>query len=96
MDLFIFARFHAREDNVDAVAQAIREVIAPTRAEPGCLNVNGFHSTRDSQLFYIHSRWVSEEAFENHIGLPHTVHFIERVEALVDQPAEITRTEMIG
>jgi quinol monooxygenase YgiN len=50
----------------------------------------------DPRLFYIHSRWTDEAAFENHAGLPHTVRFLERVEPLIDHPLDVTRTELIG
>lgn len=96
MALFIFARFHARPGNEAAVAQAVLEVIVPTRAEPGCLNIHAFRSLRDSQLFYIHSRWRDEAAFELHATLPHTVRFLERVEPLIDHPLDVNRTEQIG
>src|SRR3989442_13231275 len=53
-------------------------------------------STRDPRLFYIHSRWVDEAAFDHHAGLPHTVRFIERVQALIDHPLDVTRTRLVG
>ena len=96
MELFIFARFHARPGNEAAVEQAILEVIAPTREEEGCLRVHAFRSTRDPASFHIHSRWVNEVAFEAHIGLPHTVRFIEQVEPLIDHAFEAVRTKKIG
>ena len=96
MELFIFARFHARDGQDAAVAAAMRAVVAPTRAEPGCLAINAFRSTRDQRLFFIHSRWVDEAAFETHATLPHTVKFIELVQTLIDHPLEVTRTQPIG
>jgi quinol monooxygenase YgiN len=51
---------------------------------------------RDPQLFYIHSRWKDEAAFEVHAGLPHTVRFLARVQPLIDHPLDVTRTEQIG
>jgi quinol monooxygenase YgiN len=96
MELFIFARFHARPGNEGAVAEALLEVIVPTREEEGCLSINAFQSVRDSQLFYIHSRWKDEAAFDYHSGLPHTIRFIQRVEPLIDGPLEVTRAERIG
>jgi quinol monooxygenase YgiN len=96
VELFIFARFHARAGNEGAVEEALLDVLGPTREEPGCLRISGFRSSRDTLLFYIHSRWVDEDAFENHAGLPHTVHFIERVESLIDHPLEVTRATLIG
>jgi quinol monooxygenase YgiN len=96
LELYIFARFHAREGQGAAVAAAIRDTIVFTREEPGCLDIHAFHSTRDSRLFYIHSRWKDEAAFDLHATLPHTVRFIARVEPLIDHPLDVTRTEMIG
>jgi quinol monooxygenase YgiN len=96
MELFIFARFHARKDQEDAVAQALREVVGPSREEAGCLGIRAFRSVRDPGLFYIHSRWTDEAAFELHATLPHTVRFVERVEPLIDHPLDVTRAEPIA
>jgi quinol monooxygenase YgiN len=96
MELFIFARFHAREGQADAVAQALREVIAPTEEEPGCVMIQAFRATRDADLFYIHSRWIDEAAFESHAAQVHTVRFLERVRTLIDHPLDVTRARPIG
>jgi quinol monooxygenase YgiN len=96
MALFIFARFHARPGDEGAVAEALRDILAPSREEPGCLSIHAFRSMRDLRLFYIHSRWKDEAAFEHHAGLPHTIRFLERVEPLIDHPLDVTRTERIG
>lgn len=96
MELFIFARFHALPGNENAVIEALHDVIPPTREEPGCLSIHAFRSVRDPQLFYIHSHWRDEAAFDYHAGLPHTLRFIELVEQLIDHPLDITRAEQIG
>ena len=95
-ELYIFARFHARPGLESAVAEALLDVIGPTRQEPGCLGVHAFRSLRDPRLFYIHSRWRDEEAFELHATLPHTVRFLERVQPLIDHPLDVTRAGQIG
>ena len=96
MELFIFVRFHAQRGNENAVSGAILENLPPSRSEPGCLNIHAFRSIRDPRLFYIHSRWKDEAAFEVHAGLPHTVRFLERVQPLIDHPLDVTRSEQIG
>jgi quinol monooxygenase YgiN len=96
MEIFIFGRFHARPGNEEAVADAIANVLGPTRAEPGCIGIQAFRSIRDPRLFYIHSRWISEEAFDIHASLPHTVSFLGRVEPLIDHPLDVTRAELVG
>ena len=96
MELFIFARFHARPDAEGALAEALGDILGPSREEPGCLGIDAFRSIRDPQLFYIHSRWKDEAAFEYHAGMPHTVRFLERVEPLIDHPLDVTRAGRIG
>ena len=96
MELDIFARFHARAGDDGELAAALRDVLAPTREEPGCLGIHAFRSSRDARLFYIHSRWKDEAAFDRHAALPHTVRFVQRVTPLIDHPLDVTRTEQIG
>jgi quinol monooxygenase YgiN len=50
---------------------------------------------RDPRLFFIHSRWVDEAAFQLHGQLPHTLRFLQRVDALLDQPREVARTQLL-
>jgi quinol monooxygenase YgiN len=96
MELFIFARFHAHQGREDAVAAAIGDNMGPSSAEPGCIAIQAFRSTRDPRLFYIHSRWVDEAAFETHAGLPHTVRFLEAIQKLIDHPLDVTRTRPLA
>jgi quinol monooxygenase YgiN len=96
MEIFVFARFHARPGNEGKVAGAILDNLPPTRAEPGCLGIQIYRSIRDPQLFFIYSRWVDEAAFEIHATLPHTVRFLGRVEPLIDHPLDVNRTVPIS
>jgi quinol monooxygenase YgiN len=96
MELVIFGRFHARLGQEEAVAAAIREVIVPTSGEAGCVAVNAYRSVRDPRLFYIHSRWRDEAAFDRHAEEPHTVRFLDRVKPLIDHELDVARTTLIG
>src|SRR5260370_42070580 len=91
-----FVRLDAREGEERAVEEALRDVLGPAREEAGCLNIHAFRSIRDQRLFFIHLRWVDEAAFQVHGKLPHTLRFLSRVDALLDQPRDVTRSEMIG
>jgi quinol monooxygenase YgiN len=71
-------------------------VLTPTREEPGCLAIHAFRSSRDPQLFYIHSRWKDEAAFDHHGGRPDTRRFVERVTSVIDHALDVTRTARIG
>jgi len=95
-DLYILARFHAREGMEERIAEAMRVMLPPVRAEPGCVSIAVFRSIRDGKLFYLHSRWVDEAAFDLHATLPHTRHFIETVEPLIDHPLDIARAKQLA
>jgi quinol monooxygenase YgiN len=91
--LHIFARFHTKEGLQAAAAAALREVVAATREEHDCLGIDAFGSIRDPRLFYVHSRWKDEAAFDIHADLPHTVRFVEKMQPLIDHAFEVTRAE---
>jgi len=83
MELAIIGEFRAQPGNELEVEVAISGVVSQTRREPYCLGIHAFRSNRDASLFYIHSRWTDEAAFEAHAALPHTVQFIATVEPLI-------------
>jgi quinol monooxygenase YgiN len=96
MELFIFVRLHAREGGESTVEEALQEVVGASRREPGCIAIHAYRATRDARLFYIHSRWKDEAAFDVHAALSHTQHFIESVQPLLERPLEVTRTVQIA
>ena len=96
MDVVIFARFRAKEGAEAAVETALREVQAPTRAEPGCIAIQLYRSVRDPRLFYVQSRWRDMAAFDRHADLPHTRRMITCVAPLIDHPLDVTRATLVS
>jgi quinol monooxygenase YgiN len=94
-ELVTFVRFHAREGQEKALEAALREQIPRVRAEPGCLHMGVYASVRDPRLFFIHSRWVDEAAFQVHADLPNTEQLVARTERLIDHPFDATRTRAL-
>jgi quinol monooxygenase YgiN len=95
MELYIFAHFHALVGEESDLEQVLTAVVPPSREEAGCLAIDAFRSTRAPRLYYIHSRWKDEAAFDLHVTLEHTVKFVKAVEALIDHPLEVIRTTKI-
>jgi len=95
MELFIFARFHARPGQEIGVEKALRKLIPSTRQERGCLSIHTFRSNKDPHLFYIYSSWVDESAFDNHVDQPYTVQFVEEVQPLIDHALDTVRSSLI-
>jgi len=96
MELVIFARFHAREGAEAALAATLRDAVLRTRAEPGCLAIGAYRSPHDPRLFFIHSRWVDEAAFQAHADLPATMRFAEQAQALIDHALDVARAHAIA
>ena len=95
MQLDTIVLFHAREGQEETIAAAMRDAASDVRAEPGCLGIDYFRSTRDPRLFYLHSRWRDEAAFEVHADLPHTVRFLERVTPAIDHELQVARVKRL-
>lgn len=95
MEITIFARFHALEGKEEAVASELRDAVVRVRTEPGCLAIEVYRSVRDPRLFWLHSRWVDEAAFDKHVERPETNQFVERVQRLIDHPFDVTRTRVL-
>lgn len=93
MELDTIVRFYAKAGQEEAVADVMREVSGPVRAEPGCVFIGYYRSTRDPRLFFIHSRWKDEAAFEVHAELPHTVRFLECMRPLVEHDLKVDRSQ---
>ena len=95
MELYIFGRFDVATGKEGAFESALREVVAATRGEAGCLEVHGYRAMRKARLYYLHSRWKDTEAFEAHAKLPHTKTFLERSAELLEGIRDVVRTERI-
>jgi quinol monooxygenase YgiN len=95
MELFIFARFHARDGEEASLAALLRDAAARTRREPGCVTIAAYRGLRDSRLFFIHSHWLDEAAFQVHADLPATIAFAEAAQALIDHPLDVVRSAAI-
>jgi quinol monooxygenase YgiN len=96
MELYIFARFHVREGREVEASGILLEQTRRVREEPGCLAIDVFASVRDPQLFYLHSRWLDEAAFDRHAELRDTLDFVTRMERLIDHRFDVTRSFRLG
>ena len=96
MAFYIFARLDPKPGKEQQVCEEIERVLEPTRAEPGCRRIHYFVSVRAPAVYFIHSEWVDEAAFDRHAGLPHTRHFAAAVEDLMTHPLQAIRTKLAG
>lgn len=55
--------------------QRLREVVALTQAEPGCLVFEVFESVESPGQFVLWERFASRAAFDEHVRAPYTVEY---------------------
>jgi quinol monooxygenase YgiN len=96
MALYTFVRFDPVPGKEQQLRDELLRVLEPTRAEPGCLRIHLFESTRGPLTFFIHSEWVDEAAFDAHATLPHMTRFLAVVRDLMSNPLHGVRTSRIG
>lgn len=71
MSYVVAAVWTAKEGNSDAVAAAIAELIAPSRAEPGNLVYEPHRDPADPDVFFFYERYVDQAAYEAHAASEH-------------------------
>jgi quinol monooxygenase YgiN len=69
------------------LGRRMSSLIAPTRAEPGCLAYELFQSTEDPAVWVFIERWRSVADLDAHVHANHMTTFLARSrEVLADQP----------
>ncbi len=61
----------AREGEEEAIEHAMRQVVPPSRAEPGVVQYIAHRSTEDPRQFMFYEQYVSEEAWREHLETAH-------------------------
>ncbi len=96
MQLHVFIRFEPITEKRQQLHDELILILEPTRAEPGCIRIHLYESTRDPLAFFIHSEWIDEAAFDTHAQLPHMKRFLGLVGDLITHPLQAVRTKQIA
>ncbi len=72
-NLTILAHIQAHPDHITRVHDALMALIAPTRAEAGCIQYDLHLDTSDPAHFFFFEIWTSREAWQAHMAAPHLV-----------------------
>ena len=71
MEFVVIARYKARAGAEGQVEAALRNMLRPTRAEPGNLDYQVFRDPADRSLFVLFERYADEAAFDAHRATAH-------------------------
>src|SRR5215472_14972036 len=96
MSFHSFIRFEPKPGKRAQLADELTRLLEPTRGEPGCTRIHLYEAIRDPSVFYFHSEWTDEAAFDAHTQTPHMVRFLSLIDDLITHPLKAVRTKRIG
>ena len=71
MSFVVIAHYRARAGAEDAVAECLRRMVEPTRAEPGNRRYEVYRSPEDDAVFVLYEEYDDEDAFAAHTSSGH-------------------------
>lgn len=85
----VVARIVALPGEIDAMRSLLASLVAPTRAEPGCISYGFFQDAERATHFLSVERWASAAAAAAHMETPHIRAALAAVGPLLAEPPEI-------
>ncbi|MDX3973624.1 putative quinol monooxygenase [Shinella sp.] len=88
----VTARPQTRED----LHRLLADQVAPTRAEPGCINYDFHVDAADPCVFVFYENWKSQADLDAHMQMPHLKPLLSQIDRLLAKPIDIRRLTMIS
>ncbi|MEU9336483.1 putative quinol monooxygenase [Streptomyces sp. NPDC048290] len=83
------ARVKAKPSQREALQDVLASLVAPSRAEAGCLDYALFELREEPGTFYVRETWTSQEALDFHRATPHFQAFARRFTELLEEPIRL-------
>ena len=77
MAYVVSALWRAKEGSEGRVAEIIGELLAPSRAEPGCLFYQPHRALEDPRLFFLYEQYVDEAGYHAHMETEHFTRLVK-------------------
>ena len=84
----VIARAVARKGNEDRVKALLQSMLAPTRAESGCVLYELYESDEWGRFYFL-ELWESQVALEQHAASPHYKRLELTIGDLLEEPFEV-------
>lgn len=85
----VMAHVEARPEAVDAVRSVFDALLAPSRAEPGCVDYQVFEDSTQPGRFVTVERWADGAAFDAHMASTHVAAAFAAAQDLLAQAPHI-------
>jgi len=94
--LTVLARIKAKAGREEEVLSEIRSLIAPTRAEAGCINYDLHRAQDDPALFCLYENWRSRKDLDEHLATPYLQAFLGKAPEMLAEPVDLSFWEMVS
>jgi quinol monooxygenase YgiN len=75
----VIASFLVKPGREAIVEKMFRDVIDPTRAEPGCISYVLHRDMAEPRQFFFSEEWKSDESLDHHLNEPYIVDLFARL-----------------
>ncbi|MGI6351345.1 MAG: putative quinol monooxygenase [Armatimonadota bacterium] len=89
----LIAQIDAKPGAEAKVAEALRAVVGPSRAESGCVSYTAYRSKDCATSFHVVETWKSSEALDAHTKTAHFQAFSAAIADAVAGPPKMTFLE---
>lgn len=86
----------ARPGQEQELGRRMAALLAPTRAEPGCIAYDLFRSTENAAIWVVIEKWRSAADLDAHADSDHMATFLERSSEVIDRPPDSFRLRPAG
>jgi quinol monooxygenase YgiN len=86
----------AKAERREELLRILTSQVAPTRAEPGCIDYDFHVAADDPCVFMFYENWRSREDLDAHLKSPHLQPLISQMDQLLARPVEIRSFEMLS
>ena len=92
----VLATIKAKKGLEETVRNEVLALVAPTRAEAGCLNYDLHQSSDDPATLMLYENWVSREDLDKHLAMPYLQAFLGKVPELLAEPVQLLLWDKIA
>jgi quinol monooxygenase YgiN len=94
--LTIIARIKAKPGMEGRMRQDLLSVLAPTRAESGCITFDLLIDKNDPSIFVLYESWKDQAALDAHFQQPYVKEVMKAYEETSAEPLSVMFLEKIG
>ena len=94
--VYVLATFVASPGQEQSLDALLRGLLAPTRAETGCIRYDLWQNSENPAEYTLVEQWESEAALDAHLQTPHLQDALSRFDDLLAEPLALKKHTLIG